>query len=536
MDNNIKIYDTTLRDGSQSEGVSFSKTDKVRIAQRLDAFGIGYIEGGWPGSNPTDMAFFDDMKKHTLQHASLTAFGSTRRAKNKPEEDPNLATLLETETPAVTIFGKAWMFHVQEVLKVSAQQNLEMVRDSCSYLKDQGREVIFDAEHFFDGYQDDPKFALAVLQEAVKGGADSVVLCDTNGGCLPSYIEDVCKTVRSSLSSDVRLGIHCHNDSNCAVANSVVAVEAGCSHVQGTINGLGERCGNANLCSIIPAVQLKLGYQCVPDDSLHHMTELSNFVYDLANIRPDTHQPFTGSSAFTHKGGMHVNAVQKNPHTFEHITPETVGNQRRILVSDLAGGTNVMMKAAEHNIHLDQKGPEVKQILSELKRLEAEGYDYESADGSFWLLIQKTLKKHQPFFELEGFRVIVEKRGPEDPCLSEATLKINVEGVTEITAAEGDGPVNALDRALRKALISFYPDIKHVHLRDFKVRILEGEAGTSAKTRVLIESSDGDNIWGTVGVSENIIEASWEALVDSVEYVLFRNRLNVSEDQNKPDS
>lgn len=522
----IKIYDTTLRDGSQSEGVSFSKLDKVRIAERLDVFGVSYIEGGWPGSNPTDMAFFQEMRAHQFKNARLVAFGSTRRAQNTPENDPNLKTLLETETPTVTIFGKAWMLHVEEVLKVDAQTNLDMVRDSCQYLKEQGREVIFDAEHFFDGYQDSPDFACAVLDEAVKGGAETVVLCDTNGGCLPSYIRQVCEEMKRRLPGHVNLGIHCHNDSNCAVANSVLAVEAGCRHVQGTINGIGERCGNANLCSIVPALQLKQGGQCVPDESLHHLTELSNFVYDMANIRPDTHQPFTGSSAFTHKGGMHVNAVQKNPRTFEHITPETVGNKRRILVSDLAGGSNVMMKAAEHNIRLDQKSPEVKQVLAELKRLEAEGYDYESADGSFWLLIQKTLKKHKSFFELKGFRVIVEKRGPEEPCLSEATLKIDVGGETEITAAEGDGPVNALDRALRKALLAFYPDIGEVHLSDFKVRILEGDAGTAAKTRVLIESSDGDHIWGTVGVSENIIEASWEALVDSVEYILFRNRLD----------
>lgn len=520
----VKIYDTTLRDGTQSEGISFSKIDKIRIAQKLDAFGLSYIEGGWPGSNPTDMAFFEAMQDVKLEHAKLAAFGSTRRAKNAPENDPNLQTLLEANTPVVTIFGKAWMLHVDAVLKVTAAQNLSMVEDSCRYLKKHNKEVIFDAEHFFDGYHDDPEFALAVLNAAVKGGAETMVLCDTNGGTLPSEIQRICGTVANTLPDGIEIGIHCHNDANCAVANSLIGVESGCRHVQGTINGLGERCGNANLCSIIPGIELKTDKSCVPPGSLKHLTELSNFIFDLANQRPESHQPYTGTSAFAHKGGMHVNAVQKNPMTFEHIAPEVVGNERRILVSDLSGGTNIMLKAAEHDIHLDQKGPEVRKILEELKKLEAQGYEYEAADGSFWLLIQKTLKKHSPFFDLEGFRVIVEKRGPEEPCLSEATLKIRVGDQMEITAAEGDGPVNALDKALRKGLTSFYPDIAKVHLRDFKVRILEGEAGTAAKTRVLIESGDGEHVWGTVGVSENIIEASWEALVDSVEYILYRNR------------
>mgnify|MGYP006294817969 FL=1 len=520
----VKIYDTTLRDGTQSEGVSFSKTDKVRIAQKLDSFGVSYIEGGWPGSNPTDMAFFHAMKDVKLKTAKLAAFGSTRRAKNKPEDDPNLQTLLEADTPVVTIFGKSWMLHVEVVLKVSGKQNLTMVEDSCQFLKDHGKEVIFDAEHFFDGYNDNREYALSVLDAAVKGGAETIVLCDTNGGLLPLDIQRICTEVRARLPEHVELGIHVHNDSDCAVANSIAAVQSGCTHVQGTINGIGERCGNANLCSIISGLELKAGYSCLPKGSLKHLTELSHFVYDLANMRPATHQPYTGISAFAHKGGMHVNAVQKNPTTFEHIEPQTVGNERRILVSDLSGGTNIMMKAAEHDVHLDQKGPEVREILKELKKLEAQGYEYEAADGSFWLLIQKTLKKHSPFFDLEGFRVIVEKRGPEEPCLSEATLKIRVGDKMEITAAEGDGPVNALDRALRKGLTSFYPDIAKVHLRDFKVRILEGDAGTAAKTRVLIESGDGEHIWGTVGVSENIIEASWEALVDSVEYILYKNK------------
>jgi len=372
-----------------------------------------------------------------------------------------------------------------------------------------------------------------VLRAAVKAGAETVVLCDTNGGMLPHQVQDICAEVRKALPKRVTVGIHCHNDSGCAVANSLIAAMQGCGHIQGTVNGLGERCGNANLCAIVPGLELKTGRRCVPDGSLRHLRELSNFVYDLANLRPDTHQPYVGASAFAHKGGMHVNAVQKNAATFEHIPPETVGNRRRVLFSDLSGGSNIMMKAAEHHLALDQKGPEVKRILGELKRLEAQGYEYEAADASFWLLMQKMLRRHRPFFNLDGFRVIVEKRGPEEPCLSEATIKITVDGVQEITAAEGDGPVNALDQALRKVVTSFYPEVADVHLRDFKVRILEGEAGTAAKTRVLIESGDGKSIWGTVGVSENILEASWEALVDSIEYILFRNRVD---DAKKPEA
>ncbi len=524
MNTDVRIYDTTLRDGTQCEGISFSKADKVRIAERLDSFGVSYIEGGWPGSNPKDMAFFDDIRHHHLTHAKVTAFGSTRRAQNRPEDDPNLRTLLGAETPVITIFGKTWLLHVHDVLRVTPQQNLEMIGSSCQYLKDHGKEVIYDAEHFFDGYLDDSNYAFATLREAVENGASTVVLCDTNGGMLPSELKRITEDVRRSLPDQTILGIHCHNDANCAVANSLIAVEAGITHVQGTINGIGERCGNANLCSIIPALELKMDRRCTPPDGTRRLCELSKFVYDLANMRPDMHQPYVGASAFAHKGGMHVNAVAKNPQTFEHIPPEAVGNRRRVLVSDLAGGSNILLKAEEHDIKLKRKSPEVKEILTELKRLEAEGYEYESADASFKVMLQKMLKKHKPFFELEGFRVIVEKRGNDQPCLSEATIKVKVEGETEITAAEGDGPVNALDLALRKALTRFYPEVSDVQLRDFKVRILDGEDGTAAQTRVLIESGDGEKIWGTVGVSENIIEASWEALVDSVEYALYENR------------
>jgi 2-isopropylmalate synthase len=516
----IHIYDTTLRDGTQSQGVAFSKTDKVRIAERLDAFGVSYIEGGWPGSNPKDMGFFEAMRGRRLSHARLAAFGSTRRAAVGPEQDANLQTLLEAATPVVTIFGKSWLFHVHEVLRVTPDENLDMVGSSCAFLRDHQREVIFDAEHFFDGYADSPDYALAVLRRAAASGAGTIVLCDTNGGTLPHVIEKVTATVVQALPG-VAVGIHCHNDSGCAVANSLMAVQAGAVHVQGTINGFGERCGNANLCTVIPSLSLKMGYTCLPDPHPERLTELSRFVYDLANVSEDAHQPYVGSAAFAHKGGMHVNAVAKNAATFEHIPPASVGNRRRILVSDLAGGSNVLLKAEEHDIKLDGKGPEVRQILTELKRLEAEGYEFESADASFKVLVQKLTHDHRRFFELDGFRVIVEKRGPGEPCLSEATIKIRVGDRTEITAAEGDGPVNALDLALRKALTQFYPQVQDMSLRDFKVRILDGDGGTAAKTRVLIESTDGAALWGTVGVSPNIIEASWQALLDSVEFFLF---------------
>ncbi len=524
----VQIYDTTLRDGTQAEGVSFSRADKIRITERLDSFGVAYIEGGWPGSNPKDMGFFEAVRGRVFKHAKITAFGSTRRAGNPPAEDHNLRTLLEAETPAVAIFGKAWLLHVHQALRIAAEDNLAMIADSCAFLKQHGREVIFDAEHFFDGYSDNPEYALASLLKAAEGGASTIVLCDTNGGAMPHDVARICEQVKAALPAAVQLGIHCHNDGGCGVANSLMAVLSGATHVHGTINGIGERCGNADLCSIIADLELKLGRPCLPPGSLVHMRELSSFVYELANLHPDTHQPYVGKSAFAHKGGIHVNAIQKDSRTYEHIAPEKVGNTRRILVSDLAGGSNIMAKAAEHSLDIDQKSDEARAILAELKHLEGQGYEYEAADASFFLLMQKMLQKHAPFFTLEGFRVIVEKRGPQAPCLSEATIKITVDGDTELAAAEGDGPVNALDRALRKVLNRFYPEIAKVHLRDFKVRILEGEAGTAAKTRVLIESGDGDSIWGTVGVSENIIEASWQALLDSVEYILFRNAAGVS--------
>ncbi len=524
-ENFVRIYDTTLRDGSQAEGISFSKHDKVNIADMLDHFGVSYIEGGWPGSNPKDIAFFEAVKGRKFRNAKIAAFGSTRRNSNRVEDDDNIQKLLESEAPAITIFGKSWLLHVHEVLKIKPDENLQLIADSCAYLNDNGREVIFDAEHFFDGYKDNREFALSALKSAVNNGASSVVLCDTNGGCLTSEIVTICKDVVNSLPSEVCVGIHCHNDSELAVANSLAAVEVGIRHIQGTINGYGERCGNANLCSIIPAIELKMGMKALCDNNLDKLKEVSRFIDETANEKSNSRLPYVGQSSFAHKGGMHVNAVNKNAITFEHIQPELVGNKRRILLSDLSGRSNILMKAAEHNLK-KLTSDDLKEILEELKKMENEGYEFETADASFGLMMKKVMNEHSPFFYLDGYRVIIEKRGHNEPCLSEATVKLNVNGKSELTAAEGDGPINALDKALRKALNRFYPEIADVNLKDYKVRILEGEGGTAAKTRVLIESGNDRETWGTVGVSENIIEASWEALVDSVEYILYKRRLN----------
>jgi 2-isopropylmalate synthase len=525
----IRIYDTTLRDGSQAAGVNFSRSDKVRIADILDDFGVSYIEGGWPGSNPKDIAFFDAVKSKTFNNAKIAAFGSTRRYSNRVEDDENIKKLLESEAPVVTIFGKAWVLHCAEVLRITPQQNLEIIADSCKYLSDNGREVIFDAEHFFDGYKDDPGFALNTLKTAVLNGASTVVLCDTNGGTITSEITKICKAVVADLSDDICVGIHCHNDSELAVANSIAAVEVGIRHIQGTINGFGERCGNANLCSIIPNLELKMNKQCLEVDNLRKLKSVSRSINETANLNSNYRLPYVGNSAFAHKGGMHVNAVGKNPATFEHVNPDVIGNKRRVLVSDLSGKTNILMKAAEHNLE-NLSDQDIKEILSQLKMVEDRGYEFETANASFGLFMKKVMKQYDPFFNLDGYRVIIEKRGHNEPCLSEATVKVSVGGKNELTAAEGDGPVNALDKAFRKALGKFYPEIKNVHLKDYKVRIFEGHdgnegEGTASKTRVLVESGDAKNTWVTVGVSENIIEASWEALVDSVEHALLTNKI-----------
>ena len=516
----ICIYDTTLRDGAQGEGISFSSTAKVRLAQKLDEFGVDIIEGGYAGSNPKDMDFFRAIRTHTLRHARIAAFGSTRRAHTPVGEDANVMRLLEAETPVVTLVGKCSQLHVKEVLRTTREENLAMVRDTIRYLKERGREVIFDAEHFFDGYKENAAFVREVLQAAVEAGADSIVLCDTNGGTLTHEIYGITAELVKVVA--VPVGIHTHNDAGLAVANSLEAVRAGATQVQGTINGYGERTGNANLCSIIPSLALKMGCELACASSLAGLRGLALFADELVGLRPDGKAPYVGESAFGHKAGLHANAVQKNPVTIEHIDPARVGNRRRILISEDAGTSSILLKAAELGMTVDRSSPEVKEALQRIKDMEREGYSFESADASFRILVQKILKRHKAFFDLEGFRVIVEKRGKNEPCVSEATIKVRVNNEVEHSVAEGDGPVNALDTALRKVLVRFYPDIAKVALTDFRVRILDPQEATAAKTRVVIESSDGTETWGTVGVSGNIIEASWEALVDSVEYKLFR--------------
>ena len=515
----VYIYDALLRDGSQGEGVSFSSTDKVLLARKLDAFGVDYIEGGWPGSNPKDIEFFQLIKNEKLKHAKIAAFGSTRHAKNKAEEDPNLLKLIEAETPVVTIFGKCWLLHVKDALRVDPETNLAMVADSVKFLKSHAREVIFDAEHFFDGYKDDPYYAMTVLAAAEEAGADCFSLCDTNGGCIPqeicSIVMDVCSKFKNTP-----VGFHGHNDSACGVANSLMAVAAGAVHIQGTINGVGERCGNADLSAIIPALELKMN--CETNADISKLTEVSRYVDEIANLAHNKRQPYTGLSAFAHKGGIHVSAMQRNEKTYEHISPTTVGNKRRILISEQSGRANILFKAKEMGFDIDTKNDEIKQLVEEIKQREHLGYEYEAADASFELLLMKAIGKHSSPFDVLSFRVIDEDKC--DSIVSEATVKVRVNGVEELTAAEGDGPVNALDVALRKALMPFFPILEKIKLIDYKVRVLPGnkDSGTAAKVRVLVESTDGENVWGNVGVSTNIIEASYEALIDSIEYKLLK--------------
>ena len=518
----IEVYDTTLRDGTQAEDIAFTVEDKLRIAERLDDFGVRYIEGGWPGSNPRDAAFFKAAGQLRLKQAKIAAFGSTRRAGVKASDDPNLDMLLRAETPVVTIFGKTWELHVRDDLRISKKQNVEVIHDSVAYLKRHVESVIFDAEHFFDGFTDNAEFALECCRAAADAGADLVCLCDTNGGRLPDQIAAAVDAVRAAIATPV--GIHCHNDSELAVANTLTAVQHGAVQVQGTINGIGERCGNVDLCAVIANLQLKMGYKVVSATQLRHLRELSHFVYELANLEPDKRQAFVGVSAFAHKGGIHVAAVQKNPQTYEHIPPDVVGNRQRVLVSDLSGRGNIVYKANEFGVELDLHNPAVRQVLSELKELENQGFQFEGAEASFELLLQKGLNGKARNFRLVGFRVIDEKRHEDEPPLSEATIMIEgPDGSIEHTAAQGNGPVNALDRALRKALVKFYPQIDEVRLHDYKVRVLGGAQGTKAVVRVLIESGDGHDHWGTVGVSPNVIEASWQALVDSIDYKLYKD-------------
>jgi 2-isopropylmalate synthase len=520
MKSAVEIYDTTLRDGSQGEGVSFSVGDKLRIAERIDAFGMNYIEGGWPGSNPKDIEFFAEAKHRKWKNARLAAFGSTRRKGIPVEQDEQVRLLIEAETPVVTIYGKTWLLHVKEVLRASPDENLAMIADTVRFLKDHGKLVIYDAEHGFDGYLDHPDYALATCLAAEKAGADLVVLCDTNGGCLPGDIAKAITDVRSQLH--IPIGIHSHNDGGLAVANALAAVGAGATHLQGTINGYGERTGNCNLTTTIPNLALKLKLRCVPEESLAKLQDLSQFVDEIANLRHDPRQPWVGAAAFAHKGGTHVNAVQKLVRSYEHIDPALVGNRRRVLVSDLSGKSNIVLKAQELGFQIDSDSPELKQILSRIKELEHDGYEFEAAEGSLAILIRRIWQHLELPFTVEGYHVSMRRDGSSSIC--EATVKVRVGEKFAHTVGEGDGPVNALDKALRTALVRFYPHLEKVQLTDYKVRILDTKSGTAAKTRVLIESSDGKNEVGTVGVSSNIIEASLQALVDSIEYWLMKHQ------------
>ncbi|MBW2060444.1 MAG: citramalate synthase [Deltaproteobacteria bacterium] len=519
----IEIYDTTLRDGAQAETVTFTLEDKVRITERLDHFGVDYVEGGWPGSNPKDMAFFKEMKKRTLKHTKVVAFGSTHNPKGSPEKDTNLKALIRAGTEVMTIVGKSWDVHVKDALRINLKRNLEIIEHSLSFLRPKAGLLFFDAEHFFDGCKYNQEYAFKTLEAARAGGADYFILCDTNGGALPGEIEGIVKEARRKYPG-IPLGIHAHNDAELAVANSLAAIEAGAIQVQGTINGLGERCGNANLCSIIPALTLKMGLNCLVEGGLPQLHDVSRLVSELANIQPNSFQPYVGRSAFAHKGGIHISAVKRNPETYEHISPNAVGNVQRILVSDLSGKSTILHKAMQYGLDINSKDPVVLQILKELKELEAQGFQFEGAEGSFELLMNRALGAHKKYFELLGFRVIIQKIKEEEPTQAEATIMVKVGGKIEHTAAVGNGPVNALDNAIRKALETFYPELSRMSLEDYKVRVLPALGrGTGAKVRVLIESGDRHEKWGTVGVSHDIIEASWQALVDSVNYKLHRD-------------
>jgi len=517
----VSLYDATLRDGMQGAGINFSESGKMRFAHLLDEFGIDFIEGGFAGSTPGSRRFFEQARREHFSHSKIVAFGSTRRAHIAVEEDSQLNELLQAETEHVAIFGKSSLFHVTDVLGVSAEMNLQMIEDSVAFLAEHGRKVFFDAEQFFDGYKQDAAYAVRTLEIAQSAGAIGLVLCDTNGGCLPHEIFETVQTVVAKFPQTC-IAIHTHNDSGMAVACSIEAVRAGASQVQGCVNGYGERTGNADLISIIPALELKMGLPCIGDGQLKNLREISIVADDLANLRPDPSAPYVGRDAFCHKAGTHANAVMKNPKTFEHVAPESVGNQRQFVLSDQSGGAIVRQKAKELGFDVSESDPKlIRSVLKEIKQRELDGYAYEAADGSFKILLQKMMKRHTPAFELDGFRVIVEKRGRDEPCISEATIKVRVNGKEELTAGEGHGPVDALNEAMRKALTHFYPEIEQVQLTDFRVRILDPQDATRAQTRVVIESSDGMRQWGTVGVSENIIEASWQALLDSVEYKLL---------------
>lgn len=518
----VELYDTTLRDGAQAEGVSFSIEDKLRITLELDKLGVHYIEGGYAGANPKDEEFFERARKLKLKNSKLTAFGSTRRPNRIAREDRNIHHLLEAGTEAVTIVGKSWDIHVTDVIGTELEENLAMIEDSVRSLKENGREVIFDAEHYFDGYIASPEYALKTIEAAARGGANRIVLCETRGGMLPLELKEIFEI--ASAKVHVPLGIHAHNDSGMAAANSIVAVQSGAVQVHGTINGYGERCGNADLCTIAPNLKLKLGIDCISNDALAKLTGISRLVSELANLPHDERLPYVGKSAFGHKGGLHTDAVQKNAITYEHVEPESVGNERRILVSDQSGRSTVLMKLMHDHPDFEKDSPVVQQIFNELKESESNGYQYEGAEGSFELMMQRIINGDEKFFNLHGFTVLVD-RFENNTMRSQATIKlVDAEGNVEYQASEGHGPVDALSKALRKALRAFFPQLDAVHLTDFKVRVLNAKSGTAAKVRVLIESSDGEEDWGTVGVSEDIIEASWEALVESIEYKLFKDK------------
>ncbi len=515
----IKIYDTTLRDGMQAEGVSFSLADKLMIARRLDDFGIDYIEGGYAAANEKEMHFFEEIARAPLAHARVVAFGSTRRADTTVEDDVSLGAILACNTPTATIVGKTWDLHVREVLRCSLEDNVLLCAESVSYLKSKGKEVIFDAEHFFDGFKANREYAMKVVEAAANAGTDVIVLCETNGGCLPNEVYDITRHVCGHLSG-VAVGIHTHNDCDCAVASSLSAIAAGASHVQGTVNGMGERTGNANLCTIIPNLALKMHCDVLHPEKVRLLTDLSRFVFEVANLAPVMNMPYVGDSAFAHKAGLHIDALRKNKQTYEHVEPAEVGNHRRFLISELSGASNIMAKLENKQIVQDKAL--ARKILKIVQEMENEGYQFEAAEASFDILVKKAMDTFRPSFELKKYHVNVE-RETTGQLITEATVKLAVDGEIEHVVSEGDGPVNALDAALRKSLERFYPSLRDMHLIDYKVRVVNARAGTAARVRVVIESRDREDMWGTVGVSENIIDASWRALVDSVEYKLHKD-------------
>ncbi|GKX31098.1 citramalate synthase [Vallitalea longa] len=524
MEKNIKIYDSTLRDGAQAEGISFSVEDKLKIVKALDELGVSYIEAGNPGSNPKDLEFFKRVKEIALNNTKLTAFGSTRRRNIKVQDDANVKSLLLADSPVVAIFGKSWDFHVKDIINTTLEENLNMIKDTVAFFKEKGKEVVYDAEHFFDGYKANQKYAMKTLEAAVDGGADSIVLCDTNGGCMPNEIYEITKSVVDTCKKEV--GIHCHNDCGMAVANTVMAVLAGAKQVQGTYIGFGERCGNANLSTVIANLQIKKDYHCISKEKLELLTGVARKVAEIANVSLDAKEPYVGRAAFTHKGGMHIDGVNKSSKSFEHINPEIVGNERRFLMSEVAGRSTILKKIQKVAPDVKKDSPETMLIMDRLKELEHEGYQFEGAESTFELIIRKNLGKYKPFFILENFKTIGEKPNETGKLTAFAMVKVNVDDKIKMVAAEGDGPVNALDKALRQALEMFYPELKKVHLTDYKVRVLDTKEATAAKVRVLITSTDGVHQWSTVGVSTDIINASLIALIDSIEVKLLRELTN----------